>query len=59
MFWALEQRRKWRERWRQEARAEGLAKGRAAARAEMKPHLERVAREKGIALAELLPPDPP
>lgn len=24
----------------------------------MQPHLERVAREKGIALAELLPPDP-
>lgn len=49
MFWALDQRRQWRERWRQEARAE--------ARAEMKAHLERVAREKGIDLDELLPRD--
>ena len=54
MFWALEQRRKWRERWRQEA----LAEARAEFRAEMKPHLERVARGKGIALDELLPPAP-
>lgn len=53
MFWALDQRRQWRERWRQEARAEGRAEGKA----EMKAHLERVAREKGIDLDELLPRD--
>ena len=53
MFWALDQRRQWRERWRQEARAEGREQGRA----EMKAHLERVAREKGIDLDELLPRD--
>lgn len=61
MFWALDQRRQWRERWRQEARAEGratgLAEGREQGRAEMKAHLERVAREKGIDLDELLPRD--
>ena len=61
MFWALDQRRQWRERWRQEARAEGratgLAEGREQERAEMKAHLERVAREKGIDLDELLPRD--
>ena len=49
MFWALDQRRQWRERWRQEVRAE--------VRAEIKSHLERVAREKGIDLDELLPRD--
>lgn len=53
MFWALDQRRQWRERWRQEARAEGREQERAA----MKAHLERVAREKGIDLDELLPRD--
>lgn len=65
MFWALDQRRQWRERWRQEARAEGRAtglaegrdQGRAEERAAMKSHLERVAREKGIDLDELLPRD--
>ena len=57
MFWALDQRRQWRERWRQEARAEGREQGRAEGRAEMKAHLERVAREKGIDLDELLPRD--
>lgn len=53
MFWALDQRRQWRDRWQQEARAAGRAEERAA----MKAHLERVAREKGIDLAELLPRD--
>ncbi len=69
MFWALDQRRQWRERWRQEAlsegvaigvaegRADGVAEGRAKERAAMKAHLERVAREKGIDLDELLPRD--
>lgn len=57
MFWALDQRRQWRERWRQEARAEGRDQGRAEERAAMKAHLERVAREKGIDLDELLPQD--
>ena len=69
MFWALDQRRQWRDRWRKEAQAAGLAEGRAAGldegraegraeeRAAMKAHLERVAREKGIDLDELLPRD--
>ena len=34
VFWALDERRKWRERWRAEAQAEGLAKGRAEGRVE-------------------------
>lgn len=40
-----------------EGRAEGQAEGRAETRAAMKTHLERVAREKGIDLDELLPRD--
>ncbi len=76
MFWALDQRRKWRAKWRAEARAEGLAEGREEGRQEGRQQgrqegrqqgqtetvhrydtwLARVAEEKGIALAELLPP---
>ena len=68
MFWALDQRRKWRAKWRAEARAEGLAEGRQQGRQEGRQQgqtetahrydtwLARVAEEKGIALAELLPP---
>ncbi len=34
MFWALDERRKWRERWRTEAQAEGLEQGLAQGRAQ-------------------------
>ena len=34
MFWALDERRKWRERWRAEAQAEGRAEGYAEGQAE-------------------------
>ena len=89
MFWALDERRKWRAKMRAEARAEGLAEGRAEGHAEgraeghaegrTKGHAEgrtegravgraeaaqryntwlaKVAAEKGIALADLLPPE--
>ena len=61
MFWALEQREKRREKLRAEARAAGRAVGWAEGQAEVKQryvaHLERVAREKGIPLVELLPPE--
>ena len=53
MFWALEERRKWRAKWRAEAREEGRAE--VAQRYES--WLTKVAEEKGIPLAELLPPE--
>ena len=72
MFWALDERRKWRARWRAEAQAEGRAKGRAEGRVEGRVEgraegeavaaqryegwLTKVAEERGIPLAELLPP---
>ena len=64
MFWALDERRKWRARWRAEAQAEGHAEGRAEGHAEGRAEtaqryekwLAQVAEEKGIPLAELLPP---
>lgn len=34
VFWALDERRKWREKWRAQAEAEGRAKGLAEGRAE-------------------------
>ena len=52
MFWALDERRKWRARWRAEAQAEGEAV--EAQRYEK--WLTKVAEEKGIPLAELLRP---
>ncbi|MXZ90811.1 MAG: hypothetical protein F4W95_05950 [Chloroflexi bacterium] len=54
MFWALDQRRKWRAKMRAEARAEGYAE----AKREFDAQLERVAqeaRDKGIELEEVLP----
>ena len=76
MFWALDERRKWRAKMRAEARAEGLAEGlteglaegrakglaeglaegRTEAEQRYEKWLARVAEEKGIPLAELLPP---
>ena len=62
MFWALDERRKWRAKWRAEAQAEGRAEGRAEAftallevgRAEGNRDLEeliaRIAKERGISL---------
>ena len=53
VFWALEQRRKWREELRAQGRAEGRAEGQAVER----ERLVRLAQEKGIDIAELLPKD--
>lgn len=62
IFWALDERRKWREKWRAEAQAEGRAEGQTelltaaltAARAEGNQEaedlLKRLAREKGVVL---------
>ena len=59
VFWALDQRRKWREKWRADAEAEGRAKGRAELLAELvaagreqgnleiAAFVERVAGERG------------
>ena len=55
VFWALDQRRKWREKWRAEAQAEGraeglaegLAEGRAEGRAEFIAELVAAGREQG------------
>lgn len=61
MFWALDQRRKWREKMRAEMRAEVRAEARAEVRAEEAQRYEnwlaKVAAEKDIPLAELLPPE--
>ena len=64
MFWALDERRKWRAKMRAEARAEGLAEGRADGLAEGRTEAEQryerwlaqVAEDKGIPLSDLLPP---
>ncbi len=53
MFWAFEQ---WREKWLTIGRAEGLAKGKAETERRYEAWLEKVARDKGIPLTELLPP---
>ena len=63
VFWALDERRKWREKRREEAMAEGRAEGRAEGQAELiaemlaagvpdetKQALEQWALEKGIPL---------
>ena len=69
MFWALEQHQKWRARMREEGRQEGRAEGVAVGRAEGRAQAEaatarryedwlaKVAKERGIDLAELLPPN--
>ena len=60
MFWAWEKhqavKESLREEGRQEGRQEGSKAGRKAERAAMQAHLERVSRERGIPLSELLPP---
>lgn len=55
MFWAWDERKKWRAK----AREEGLAEGRAETAQRYESWLAKVAAEKGIALAELLPPEEP
>lgn len=52
MFWALDERRKWRAKMRAEARAEG----RTEAEQRYERWLAQVAEDKGIPLADLLPP---
>ena len=64
MFWALDERRKWRAKAREEGRVEGLAEGRAegleagkaATARRYHDWLAKVAEEKNIPLADLLPP---
>ena len=48
MFWAWEKHQRWREAMREEGRKEN--------RKAMLSHLEKVSKETGIPLAELLPP---
>ena len=48
MFWALQKHLEWRDSMREEGRKE--------ARKAMMSHLEKVSKERGIPLAELLPP---
>ena len=72
MFWALDQRRQWREKWRKEiedevraeteremqaVRAETEQRVRAESRQMVQSHLEQVAREEGIPLERLMPPN--
>ena len=65
MFWAWEQHKKVRAQLREEGRQKGLAEGEAiglakganAAARRYENWLDKVAKERGIALAELLPPD--
>lgn len=64
MFWALDQRRQWREKWRKEIESAAEERVRAETEQELvntrvryESHLEQVARERGIPLEELLPPD--
>ena len=64
MFWAWEKHQQWRKAMREEGRKEGYAEGwkegleevRQENRKAMLSHLEKVSRETGIPLAELLPP---
>lgn len=69
MFWALDERRKWRAKMRAEARAEGRAEGHAEGRVEGRVEgqaqtrqqyeawLASVSAKRGIPLEELLPPE--
>ena len=57
MFWALEQHQKWRARMREEGRKEGRAQAEAATVRRYEDWLAKVAKERGIDLADLLPPD--
>ena len=52
MFWALQKHLEWRESMREEGRVEGRKENRKA----MVSHLERVSKERGIPMEELLPP---
>ena len=60
MFWAWEKHKAWREAMREEGRVEGRKEGRkeerVAGRKATVAHLEKVSRERGIPMAELLPP---
>ena len=66
MFWAWEKHQAVKESLREEGRREGRKAGRQegskagrkAERAAMQAHLEKVSRERGIPLSELLPPSP-
>ena len=52
IFWALDERRKWREKWRAEAQAKGRAEGHAEGRAE--GHAEGRAEGRAEGQTELL-----
>ena len=56
IFWALEERKKRRERLRAEGRKEGREEGRAEEAQHFENWLTKVAAEKDIPLADLLPP---
>ena len=58
MFWALDERRKWRAKWRAEAQVEGRAEaftallevGRAEGNRDLEELIARIAKERGISL---------
>ena len=54
MFWALEQREKWRNAFREEGRAEGRTEGYATAQKEFSERLQPLAKERGVSVDELL-----
>ena len=56
MFWALQKHLEWRESMREQGRVEGRKEARKETREAMVSHLEKVSKERGIPLAELLPP---
>ena len=56
MFWAWDERKKWRAKAREEGRAEGRAEGQAETTQHFESWLTKVAAEKDIPLTELLPP---
>jgi len=55
VFWALDQRRKWREKWAKEAEDRGLARGLDQGRAEERDRIAQAAKEKGIDITGLIP----
>ena len=56
MFWAWDERKKWRAKAREEGRAQGYAEAKREFDAQLE-WVAKVAEERGIELAELLPPE--
>ena len=56
MFWALQKHLEWRESMREQGRVEGRKEARKETRESIASHLEKVSKERGIPMEELLPP---